>query len=112
MRNILIIWAKELRDTVRDRRTLMVMVLVPILLTPALIVGMNALVHATSSKPVHIAVSGQTAAPQLVALLRRQPLVTVTDSADPAGAVKKGNADAGLVIAAGFASRVEGGGGG
>ncbi len=109
MRNILIIWAKELRDTVRDRRTLMVMVLVPILLTPALIVGMNALVHATSSKPVHIAVSGQTAAPQLVALLRRQPLVTVTGSANPGGAVKRGSADAGLVIAGGFASRVEGG---
>ncbi len=109
MRNILIIWAKELRDTVRDRRTLMVMVLVPILLTPALIVGMNALVRATSSKPVHIVVSGQTAAPQLVALLRRQPLVTVTGSADPTGAVKRGNADAGLIIAAGFAARVEGG---
>jgi len=62
VRNILIIWAKELRDTVRDRRTLMVMVLVPILLTPALIVGMNALVHATSSKPVHIAVSGSASA--------------------------------------------------
>lgn len=106
MHNIMTIWMKELRDTVRDRRTLTVMVLVPILLTPALIVGMNTLARATSSKPVRIAVSNEAAAPRLVQLLRRQPLVTVTSNSDPTGAVKGGAADAGLAIAPGFASRV------
>jgi len=106
MREIMTIWAKELRDTVRDRRTLLVMVLVPILLTPALIVGMNALANATASKPVRIAVANGGTAPRLIQLLRRQPLVTVMTSADPTGAVKDGKADAGLAVAPGFAARV------
>lgn len=106
MREIMTIWLKELRDTIRDRRTLMVMVLVPILLTPALIVGMNVLERAMASKPVHIAVSGDAAAPRLAQLLRRQPGVVVNPSANPTAAVKDGKADAGLIIAPDFAARI------
>jgi sodium transport system permease protein len=109
MRELIVIWLKELRDTVRDRRTLTVMVLVPILLTPLLIIGMNALASSSESKPVHVAVSGAAAAPALVQILRGQPQVIVDLHADPAAEVEDGNADAGLIIAPGFADRIAAG---
>ena len=39
MRGILVVFRKEFRDTVRDRRTLVAMVLVPLVLFPLLMVG-------------------------------------------------------------------------
>ncbi|HVC80275.1 MAG TPA: ABC transporter permease [Chloroflexota bacterium] len=109
MRELIVIWLKEMRDTIRDRRTLMVMVLVPILLTPALLIGMNALASSNANKPVHVAVTGATAAPELVQFLRSQPLVIVDLRTDPIAEVKGGNADAGLIIAPDFAGRIAAG---
>jgi sodium transport system permease protein len=109
MREILVIWLKELRDTLRDRRTLTVMVLAPILLTPALILGMNALAGSNESKPVHVAVAGAGAAPALVHFLRSQPQVIVDLRADPVAAVKNGKAGAGLIIAPDFDTRIASG---
>jgi sodium transport system permease protein len=109
MRELIVIWLKELRDTIRDRRTLTVMVLVPILLAPALLIGMNALASSNANKPVHVAVSGAAAAPELVQFLRSQPQVIVDLRADPTVEVKDGNADAGLIIAPDFAGRIAAG---
>ncbi len=112
MHEIVTIWLKELRDTVRDRRTLVSMVLVPIVVTPLLFVGLNALARATAGKPVRVAVDGGASAPGVVEALRRQPRVLVARSADPAAAIKDGKADAGLILGAGFAARVAQGGAG
>lgn len=109
MRELVVIWLKELRDTIRDRRTLTVMVLVPILLTPALLVGMNALANANANKPVHVAVAGATAAPEFIQFLRSQPKVLVDLRGDPLVAVKDGKADAGLIIAPHFADQITAG---
>lgn len=109
MHEIMTIWMKELRDTIRDRRTLLVMVLVPVLLTPAMIVGMGKLMQASSDKPVHVAVSGGAAAPQLPRLLAAQPKIVVDSRADAARAVKDGKDDAGLIIAPDFAARIAAG---
>ena len=43
LRNVAIVYRKEMLDTLRDRRTLISMILVPLLLMPVLIVGMAAL---------------------------------------------------------------------
>ncbi len=40
-RGIVIVWWKEMRDTIRDRRTLMSMIVMPLLLMPLLIVGIG-----------------------------------------------------------------------
>lgn len=40
------VWGKELRDTVRDRRTLVVMILMPVVITPLLMVGVGLLAKA------------------------------------------------------------------
>ncbi len=112
MHEIMIIWLKELRDTIRDRRTLIVMVLIPVLVTPALIVGLGSLARSSASSALHIAVAGGSAAPAVVGLLRAQPHIVVTDEADgPAvtAAVKGGKADAGLVIPPDFAARIAAG---
>jgi sodium transport system permease protein len=109
MRELLVICLKELRDTIRDRRTLMVMVLVPILLMPALILGLSALASSNESKPVHVAVSGAAAAPDLVRALRGQPKVIVDLRTNPKAVVQDGKADAGLIIAPDFAARIAAG---
>src|SRR5690242_10200629 len=109
MRELIVIFLKELRDTLRDRRTLTVMVLVPILLVPAMVVGISALANSNESKPVHVAVAGAAAAPELVQSLRSQPKVIVDLRADPTAEVKDGNADAGLSIAPDFAARIAAG---
>ncbi len=109
MRELIVIWLKELRDTIRDRRTLIVMVLVPILVTPALLIGMNALAESSANKPVHVAVAGAAAAPELVQILRSQPQVIVDLRPDPRAEVKDGNVDAGLIIAPDFAGQIAAG---
>ena len=38
---ILIVYRKELRDTLRDRRTLVSMIVIPLILMPFLIIGMT-----------------------------------------------------------------------
>lgn len=42
-RNMVLVWRKELLDIVRDRRTLMSMIIVPLLLMPVMMVGIGAL---------------------------------------------------------------------
>jgi sodium transport system permease protein len=44
LRNIWIVYRKELKDSLRDRRTLIAMVVVPILIMPLLTIGIGALV--------------------------------------------------------------------
>lgn len=109
MHEILTIWMKELRDTIRDRRTLIVMVLVPVLLTPAMIVGVSKLAGSSAKSAVHIAVAGGSAAPGVVRLLRAQPHVDVVTSTNAVAAVKNGKADAGLIVAPDFSARVAAG---
>ncbi len=109
MREIMIIFRKEMMDTLRDRRTLFVMVVLNILLTPALIVGLNALQRSSANSTMHVAVANGAAAPALVRLLERQPHVAVTTSGNVVADVKNGKVDAGLIIAPDFSRRVAAG---
>lgn len=43
IRHIMTIWQKEMLDTIRDRRTLFAMIIIPLILTPILTVGLPAL---------------------------------------------------------------------
>ncbi len=50
MKNILIILKKELKDTLRDKRTIFMMVLMPLLLVPLFITGINRVMSSQQDK--------------------------------------------------------------
>ena len=72
-KNTWLIFAREIRDTMRDRRTLFVMIVLPLLLYPLLLLGISRLVIYQSlvlkGKPARIASmwtrGGQTGGPSL-----------------------------------------------
>lgn len=49
-KNILLVFKKEMVDTIRDRRTLMVMIVLPILLYPVMIIGLSQLTAIQAKK--------------------------------------------------------------
>jgi len=79
--NIGIVYGKELRDTVRDRRTLITSVLVPLVLMPVLIIGITAIMLVIFTKAQReearvMVLRGQNA-PELVQMLKQQPTLDV-----------------------------------
>jgi sodium transport system permease protein len=97
-----IIWTivrKELTETLRDRRTIMMMVALPVLLYPLLMMGFTKLQvsqrEATASRESRVAVWG-TVPPGLVAALTRDGKVIVDGAAGPPEAVRLGLASGAL----------------
>jgi sodium transport system permease protein len=79
MNALFTVWAKELTDLFRDRRTMMVSLLMGPLLMPALILGIGKLASDRMStqleKPLEVPVIGAKNAPNLVAWLQGQNIV-------------------------------------
>jgi sodium transport system permease protein len=101
--NVRKVLGKEIRETLRDRRTLMVMLVVPVFLYPALMVAIEQLAifgqHKLAERPAAVAVQGGGAA-VLQFLARDTTLrVTTTDSL-PLRALKDGRVDAVVAFAA------------
>ncbi len=110
---ILVIWFKELLDTLRDRRTLVAMVIAPILLTPLLVVLPQKLLadqrQAQENAVVKVAVAGAEHAPALIESLRASRKVEVIEASNPEEAIRARRATIGLIIPEGFeASLAEG----
>ena len=74
--NLVTVWRKELRDFLRDRRTLIFTLLVGPLIYPLLMLGVGKLTQMRTEtqleKPLDIRVVGQQRAPNLVAWLAGQ----------------------------------------
>jgi sodium transport system permease protein len=93
--------AKELRETLRDRRTLFMMIVIPTLLYPGLLVGIEQLTlfgqRRLGEKPAAVAVAGADAG--LTAFLRRDRTLRLlpADSATTA-AVRRKAAEAAVVL--------------
>ena len=108
-RAALILLAKELRETLRDRRTVALMVLLPVVLYPAMLLlvaqvagAQRAELEATTA---HIAVLGEPAPVDLLAALDdAEGLDRVDAAADaiPEALLAEGAADAALVLEPGF----------
>lgn len=112
-KNIHTIWKKELRDTVRDRRTLVSMVLIPILLMPVILIGMFKLVESQEAslaeKTVKVAIVNPEGAPELAAAVAGQGKIEIVPvEGDAAAAVAEERIDAALLIPADFAARLDG----
>ena len=108
---IKLIFAKEILDTFRDRRTLLVMVVIPILLYPALMIFVNAIATAQKAKmeqkKVHLAllnVPGDS--PLLTSLIADNRLVVVSTE-NPMDDVRAGRIDYVLEMPAGAENILE-----
>jgi sodium transport system permease protein len=91
-RNIRLIFAKEIRDILRDRRTLFVMVVLPILLYPVLMLAMSALTMSQAasirSETMKIEIFGGENSERFVNFLEKinaEPATSSENASAPAG---------------------------
>ncbi len=97
---VAVIFRKEILDMLRDKRTLMAMIGIPVLLYPALfILGSQAAImqmHKTENAQSRLAVTGP-GAETLKGWLAQTPRLIVADEANPEAALRDGNLDAWIV---------------
>ncbi len=103
MRFAFAILKKELRDTLRDRRTLISMIIMPVLLMPGLILGMGSLadmqVRQSQEKYLKLGIMNGAAAPDLVEHLAAQGKITIIElPADAGTSVREGKVDMAVSI--------------
>jgi len=113
MKNTITIWKKELKDTIRDRRTLMASIILPLLLMPGLIIGMGKLVETqikqAEEKVVKIAIERQEAAPAFMEVISSQEKIEVVSiEGNIRQAVKDDEIDAGIIIPENFNELIDG----
>lgn len=111
MKQIWTICRKELRDTIRDRRTLISSIIMPMLLMPVLIVGMGKLVQfqakQSEERTVAIAIVNETAAPEFAGIVRQTPKLEIKElSVEAETAVRERDLDAVLVLPPNFRERL------
>ncbi|MDE1924485.1 MAG: ABC transporter permease [Gammaproteobacteria bacterium] len=106
MHAALTVFLKEVRENLRDRRTLVNALLTGPLLAPVMfVVLINAQLHVElgkAEKPLSVPVVGAANAPNLVAALRRMGMVVEPAPRDPEAAVRSQKADVVLRIPAGY----------
>ncbi|MCJ0826300.1 ABC transporter permease [Luteimonas sp. 50] len=107
MKALWIVWKKELRELVRDRRTLLLTLLLGPLLGPLLFLGMATIGESKAKeqmeKPLAIAIVGAEHAPNLVAWLGGQGIAR-KQVADPDAAIRAQDEDVYLRIGDDYAS--------
>jgi sodium transport system permease protein len=108
MKSALVVFLKEVRENLRDRRTVLNTLLTGPLLAPAIFtLIINAVVAREIDKaeqPLPVPVIGAAYAPNLIAALRQQGIVIKDAPADPERAVREMDSDLVLRIPAGFAA--------
>ncbi len=108
--NLVTVWRKELRDFLRDRRTLIFTLLVGPLIYPLLMLGVGKLTQMRTEtqleKPLDIRIVGQQRAPNLVAWLAGQGIRAKPASGSEAGqsasvdaAIRNQSEDVAVIIA-------------
>ncbi|HEU4561703.1 MAG TPA: ABC transporter permease subunit/CPBP intramembrane protease [Longimicrobium sp.] len=102
LRLVLTVLAKELRETLRDRRTLFMMIVIPTLLYPGLMVLMEQLSligqRRLTERPAAVAVQGVD--PALTAFLRRDTAIRVLPAESASvNAIRQRHAEAAIVLA-------------
>lgn len=104
----LVVFVKELRENLRDRRSLMRSLIFGPLLGPIIfVVMMQMIISQTTERaegPLDVPVVGADVAPHLMAALEADGLVSGPAPADPVAAVRRGEADVVLVIPPGYAA--------
>jgi sodium transport system permease protein len=108
-----VIFLKEMRDTLRDRRTLFVMVVLPLLLYPLLIIGFLEMtmlqMGRIEQKESRIVILGREEAGELGAVLDTLPGAKLMDSTDWRGRITQNELDAIISVPPGFSDSVANG---
>ena len=95
LRKVKEIFRKEILDTLRDRRTILMMIVIPVLLYPALLILITEMTAAQQAKleqrTVKIALKGVPDNSPLIEHLRKTERVTLVESRDPLKDVQEGN---------------------
>lgn len=104
------VFIKEMTETVRDRRTITVALLLPVLMMPIVTLGLPFLAQRRQQeiqqRPVRVVVVGSAHAPQLVAVGVKAGVIRLVEATQPRQAVVDRRADAVLEIPADFARRL------
>ncbi len=108
------VWAKELRDTVRDRRTLLVMIIMPVVLTPLLIVGsgflMKSQIAAAQKAQKKCILVGTERTPKLDAELRKvekMEFQTASNAEKVQAQIRDGEAHVAVLVEGDAAEKLE-----
>ncbi len=112
LKHVWIVWRKELLDTVRDRRTLVLGLVVPVVVMPLFMLGPSFLVtsqlEGKQQEAQSVAVVNADDAPGLAALIRQSGTLALAEPADPAAALEAGEVKAILVLPDGFEGALAG----
>ena len=115
MKRTISIFRKELKDTLRDRRTILMMVVMPLVVIPLLITVVvkvqQAQIEKAEAKRLVIAFIGEEFVPELSELFQQDDRFNVipgvdTDSISPM--IEKGELDGGVIVTSEFPSLLEG----
>ncbi|MBU0707671.1 ABC transporter permease [Patescibacteria group bacterium] len=112
MSNIVTIWKKELKDAIRDKRTLMAMIVMPMLLMPIIIIGMGKLtemqIKQVQDETAKIGVASENTSIDLVKYINEQEKLEVVEiTGDLREAIKSKEVDAGIVIPEDFQESID-----
>ncbi len=98
-------------DTLRDRRTIISMILVPILLFPVLMFGMSGLViffvRKAEEKPARVVILGKENAPSLTQRLSQDDKYKILLESDFKNAIREKRIEAALAFSEDFERRIE-----
>jgi sodium transport system permease protein len=103
--NIATVFLKELKDSLRDRRTIFGALFYPLLGPVLMVVLISVIARVTSDQveqDLELPVIGAEHAPNLVAYLEQNRVNVVPGPADPEAEVQAGNLDVVVIIPAGF----------
>ena len=110
LQRTLTVWAKELLDTLRDRRTLAVMILAPVLLMPVFTLLpqhlMGGQIKEGQAGSLVVDVHGVENGPQLAAFLRRSGAEVRVVTADPTALVREDGSRVIVVIPPDFQAQM------
>jgi sodium transport system permease protein len=99
MKQLLAILRKELKDSVRDRRSVFAALLAPVLIPLMLGVGFGSMAHdGKQGRPLIITLSGGERAPSLVSFLEQEGATVQPAPADFEAMVRHGKLDAVVVV--------------
>lgn len=111
LRKVKIIYHKEMLDTLRDRRTLYSMILIPIILFPILMFGMSAvmvmMVKKTEAEITKIVIIGKEFAPDFVSLIDTAKAFEIVEESDFESALKEKRISAALEFPADFERKIK-----
>ena len=104
------IFLKELRDILRDRRTLFVMIVLPILLYPLLMIGFTQIaavqIGKLTLKKSHIAVLGREYASEFAAILDTASTLDISDTTHWRERIRTNQLEAALEFSPAFSDSV------